>query len=1084
MQFFLTSDAVVVLTYIILSLIILFYLLKLKDKSTPTKLLILFFMGTGLYFATLFFFDTAPPPIQLWFRPLQYIAFLVVLVFLLKFAYAFPHPLNSQRVEAKIVFVLSILTTLTGVVMYVHYLYVNISGNTTPGPTPALLVMSLFHTIELLWCTLVFLRRTIYLSHEESKRSPWQILLKPRDKGARAVRAFSLLLAIPLAAGISVVLSSLGIFSQTVVTIAILLGMTYFYFASMVVYLNHAPESSTFMVKLVGASLVIVMVFLGTVTMLLNPFWAKTFQNRNVISQHQTIRFQPAGSGYEVRALPSRFDSQLGQKLALENRKNTVMELGFTFPFCGKNWTRIHLHKDGIVSFAGPLFSEAFLANRQIGISPLWLTLNVDRNEKSGVFQKTGPGKLTITWFKMVEKGTGAKRTLQLVLSRDGSIEFNYRDIKGCYPLLAGLFSGTGYSSGTEIHFSRDLPFVASTTAVFENFHQALRRFIHQRTLPLAGIIILAGITILAVFPSFFKSILVDPLQALLEGVKQVKQGRLSAAVPVRSNDEIGFLTDSFNHMVQSLKEAKDGWFEAVKVKEKLVALNQAILDTAAEGIISLDREGSILSFNKAAEEMFKYPKDEVMGRPDHILLNQRKKNDPLGFLGHFLASGKIKRLGIKQEFQGKKKDGQLFPLEFAISDTLFEGEDIYTVILHDLSEHKQLIEEKMKLEEQLHQSQKLETIGTLAGGIAHDFNNILTPLIGYTELAMEHIPPDNAVHNYLNNILHSSNRAKNLVKQILSFSRKSERHFEAVDIYMVVQEAVTLLRASTPASITFNLDLEANSGAVLGDPTQLEQVLINICTNAAHAMMPDGGTLYIKLGLVEVNETLANQHPKLKQETYVMLQVTDTGKGMDQETQTHIFEPFFTSKPVGEGTGLGLSVVHGIVDKHDGVILVESQPGKGTTFKIYIPSIPAEDRVEMVEHEKIASPGKGNILLVDDEKIIVEMYTKWLEKIGYNVTAETNSLQARETFLNQGENFDLVITDQAMPNLTGMQLAKDILALRPHMPIILYTGNTNSISVKECREMGVAKILMKPINFATLNRSIKELLEPLKKKD
>jgi signal transduction histidine kinase/CheY-like chemotaxis protein len=412
------------------------------------------------------------------------------------------------------------------------------------------------------------------------------------------------------------------------------------------------------------------------------------------------------------------------------------------------------------------------------------------------------------------------------------------------------------------------------------------------------------------------------------------------------------------------------------------------------------------------------------------------------------------------------------------VSDTLLEGEDIYTIILHDLSEHKQLIEEKIKLEEQLHQSQKLETIGTLAGGIAHDFNNILTPLIGYTEMAMEHIPPDNAVHKYLKNILHSSNRAKDLVKQILSFNRKSEPLFEPVDIYTVVNEAITLLRASTPASITFDLNLEANSGAVLGDTIQLEQVLINLCTNAAHAMIPDGGTLYIMLNLVEVNKTLANQHPKLTPGTYVMLQVTDTGKGMDQLTLTHIFEPFFTSKPVGEGTGLGLSVVHGIVDKHHGAILVESQPGKGTTFNIYFPSIPAEDSVKLVEHEKIPSPGKGNILLVDDEEIIVEMYSKWLEKIGYNVTAETNSLQAREIFRKKARHFDIIITDHVMPKLTGIQLAKDILSIRPQIPIILYTGNTNSISVKACLEMGVGKIIMKPVNFATLNRSIKELLE------
>lgn len=1078
MQFYMTSDATVVLTYIILSLIILFYLLKLKNKSTPARLLILFFMGMTVYFITLFVFDTAPPHIKLWFRPMQYLTFLLALVFLLKFAYAFPRPLESQRIEAKTVFIISILTTLAGTVLYIYYLYINTSANQTPAPTSALLLMAMFFIFELLWCILVFLRRTIYLSTEKSNRSRWQILLKPNGKLAWASRAFALLAAIPLAAGMSVFLLALGIFSQLVVDISILLAMTFFYFTSMVVYLNHAPETSTFMVKLVGVSLVIVMVFLGTVTMLLEPFWIQTSPNPEVISSLQSIRFQPLGNGYNVQILPTRFDSQLGQKLVLENRKNTMLEMDFAFPFGGKNRKRIYIHKEGIVTFDAPLFPEAFLANRQLGISPMWLKFDLRRDVKIGVFQNPGPGKLTITWFNMIEKETGVRRTLQLILYQDGSIDFNYRDIKGCRPLLAGLFSGTGYSSAAEIHFSRDLPFVASTPDVFQNFFHALRQYIHRSTLPLAIVITLACITILAVFPAFFKTTLVNPLQALLDGVKQVKEGRLSVTIPVRCNDEIGFLTDSFNHMVQSLKEAKEGLFEAVKAKDELLAINKAILDTAAEGILTLDSQGRILSFNKAAEEMFKYQKDEVINRPDYILLDQSKENQPLGFLGHFMASGKRKRLGIKQEFQGKKKDGQLFPLEFAVSDTLSEGEDIYTVILHDFSEHKQLIEEKIKLEEQLHQSQKLETIGTLAGGIAHDFNNILTPLIGYTEMAMESIPLENPVHNFLKNILNSSNRAKDLVKQILSFSRKSERLFEVVDLNMIIKEAVKLLRASTPASITFDLNLDANPGTVSGDPTQLEQVLINLCTNATHAMIPDGGTLYIGLEFIRVDETLSKLHPRLKEDNYVMLRVSDTGRGMDRETLTHIFEPFFTTKTVGEGTGLGLSVVHGTVEKHGGTILVESQPGKGTNFRIYFPSIRTEDNFEKQKYEKITSRGKGSILLVDDEEVIVNMFKKWLENVGYTVTTETNSLKARDTFRKQAKNFDIVITDLAMPKLTGIQLAKDILTIRPKTPIILYTGNTNSISVKECLEMGVGKILMKPVNLATLNSSIKELLE------
>jgi PAS domain S-box-containing protein len=1109
MPLYLNYHAVIFLAYITLSLLPLFYLLLLKNKSRPTWLMTFFFMGLTLYCTTLFIFTILSPAYQFWFRPSQYISFLVTLWILLKFVYAFPHPFARQRdrVEARVVDFLSILAIVAAAVMFGYHHYVNASSNFPPQPTSAYQLTSPLFILGLSWSILVLLRRTVRLSNEEEKttsnRGVLQKLLKPTGRPARVSRAFALLLATPFGAAIIVVLRDLGIFSQTAVNIIIPVAFMAFFFSALVLYLNHAPESSTFMVKLVGASLVTVLVLLAAVGQVFQPYFEKTFRDphMNTLDQNRTIRFQPTPEGFDVRSVPGRFDFQWaqGQKLVLEKGETTTLDLPFAFPFCGRDRKQIHIHKDGIVTFDSPLYEIAFWANRHIGIAPLWLDLNLgakpdpgtngkqDEPEASGIFQKTDPetGKLTITWANMMEKGTGVPRTLQLVLYRGGSIEFSYRNIRGCRAKLVGIFSGRGFSSSADIHFSTDLPFSAAKTTIFENFYDEYRRFIHLRVLPLAIMVVLAVFIILLVFPLFFKSVLVKPLQALLEGMRKVKQGRWSGAVPVRYNDEIGFLTDSFNHMVRSLEEAKKGWHEADKAKDKLLALNQSILETAAEGILTLNPGGKVLSFNNAAEDMFKYPGEEIIGKPDHILLHQPDPDRPIGFLGHYMASGKQKPLGLEHEFMGKQKQGDLFPLEFAVSTTNhmganIEGAEIFTVVLHDLTEHKRWAEEKIKLEGELHQAQKLETIGTLAGGIAHDFNNILTPLIGYTEMAIEDIPAENPVHNYLKNILSSSYRAKELVKQILTFSRKSEHAFEMVDIHSVIRNTITLLRASTPSSIAFDLDLNPNPGTVFGDRTQLGQVLINLSTNAAHAMLPEGGTLYISLDCVVIDQKTARQHPKLKQDTYAVLQVTDTGKGMDRETMTHIFEPFFTTKNVGEGTGLGLSVVHGIVDRHGGVVMVESQQEKGTTLKVYFPSIPTKDIEEIVKLEKKKSKRekKGDVLLVDDEEIIVNMYKEWLERVGYSVTAQTNSLKTLETFREQSKSFDIVIADYTMPGLSGIQLAKEIQDIRPGIPFILYTGNIGDVSSKTLKQSGIKKLLIKPVNFTTLNRSIQELLE------
>jgi nitrogen-specific signal transduction histidine kinase/ActR/RegA family two-component response regulator len=383
---------------------------------------------------------------------------------------------------------------------------------------------------------------------------------------------------------------------------------------------------------------------------------------------------------------------------------------------------------------------------------------------------------------------------------------------------------------------------------------------------------------------------------------------------------------------------------------------------------------------------------------------------------------------------------------------------------------------EKMQLETQLHQAQKLKSIGTLAGGIAHGFNNILTPIIGYTEMVLESTSPQDPRQNDLKNILKASNRAKDLVKQLLVFGQADAKVFQRINMHSIITEAIKIIRTSISSSIELKLDLDPLCGDVYGDAIELKQVIINLCSNANDAMLSNEGILEVGLKYIEADHSLTKKHPILKPAPYVMVRVTDTGKGMDRKTINHIFEPFFTTKDVGEGVGLGLSVVHGIVEKHSGVIIVDSIPGKGTTFSVYLPPARGKDPGETTDDE-IRTPGEGTILLVGEEEIIVSIHKELLERIGYKVTAETNSLKALEIFRNQADNFHVVITDQSLSNMTGTQLAAEILTIRPNMPIIICARTNEPGLIERCRELGVEKILGKPVTINALTGSIRELL-------
>jgi signal transduction histidine kinase/ActR/RegA family two-component response regulator len=391
---------------------------------------------------------------------------------------------------------------------------------------------------------------------------------------------------------------------------------------------------------------------------------------------------------------------------------------------------------------------------------------------------------------------------------------------------------------------------------------------------------------------------------------------------------------------------------------------------------------------------------------------------------------------------------------------------------------------EKTQLEGQLIQLQKMETIGTLAGGIAHDFNNILTPILGYTEMALEELSDESTLKYDIEQINSAATRGKDLVQQILTFSRQVDFDKKPLRLDLVVTEVLKLMRASFPSNIEIKQELDKECGTVLADSTQMHQIIMNLCTNAYHAMMGNGGVLTVRLDKKKLGAKQFNGSAKMQKGTYLRLTITDTGHGMDKQTMERIFEPFFTKKEVGSGSGLGLSVVHGIVSNYNGTIVVKSEPGEGSSFIIYLPQH-SETYVEEQEIQQELEKGKGSILFVDDEKEITFMGKRMLESLGYTVEIKTDSEEALKTFMNEPYKFDLLVTDQAMPKLMGTELIAELKQIRPELKTIIITGYKESIPASTIKQFGIADVISKPLilsEFSTLigkvlNQDIKKAL-------
>jgi len=421
--------------------------------------------------------------------------------------------------------------------------------------------------------------------------------------------------------------------------------------------------------------------------------------------------------------------------------------------------------------------------------------------------------------------------------------------------------------------------------------------------------------------------------------------------------------------------------------------------------------------------------------------------------------------------FINQRKDGTLFDEDATISPVRDAGGTIvnYVAVKRDVTR-------EMRLEARINQAQKMESIGQLAGGIAHDFNNILACIMGYLDLAKLAAAKNPDLQDYLEQIAKASDRAVDLVRQILTFSRQNNPERKLIKLNHVVLEALKLLRASLPANIRIITEL-TETPTVLADASAIHQVIMNLGTNAWHAMRDKPGTLKVEMGVLDVDENVVNKNPDLHPGRYVQLSVSDTGCGMDHATLEHIFEPFFTTKAQGEGTGLGLSVVHGIMKTHDGGISVYSELGVGTAFHLYFPVFTTEPVAAAIETKLIPRGHGERILLVDDEEALTQMGKQILDQLGYTVTT-TNSVMAAVAIVRaQTKPFDLVITDLAMPIMDGIKLGGQLLKIQPDLPIILTTGFSGLITAEKLRALGFRELLNKPSTIRTLGETVHRVL-------
>ncbi|MCB2181797.1 MAG: response regulator [Desulfobulbaceae bacterium] len=603
-------------------------------------------------------------------------------------------------------------------------------------------------------------------------------------------------------------------------------------------------------------------------------------------------------------------------------------------------------------------------------------------------------------------------------------------------------------------------------------------------------IILFSVLLILAVLTAafLFSRGITRALLRLEDLTRRVADGDYSIVFGVDRKDEIGSLAQSFATMMEQLKDKRRSLEEysqtlEKKVEERTLDLLEniekfkAVFEQAAVGVALLEKNTNrCIGTNRKFCTITGYTSDEmnslslmqIIHTDDHALIAENMED---------LLTGKEKEFSIECRFLDS--NGSILWIQLTVSSmwAASPNSPAHIAVLDNITAKKDADTEKTRMETQLRQLQKMEAIGTLAGGIAHDFNNILVPIISLAEILLAGEPQGSQKHEDLEEILTAAKRARDLVKQILHFSREREQGLEPLLIAPIIKESVKLLSSSLPSNIAIQLNISDEPVSVLADAVQVHQVVMNLCTNAYHAMRENGGTLAISL-LPKTTSDLPTDL-LLPYESYIELIVRDTGKGMDRLTQERIFEPYFTTKEKEGGTGLGLAVIHGIVRDYRGRIQVESEPDKGTAFHVFLPTYSKRtSKIPLPQDEvRICPTGKEHILIVDDEEVIAESMKRRLAKLGYTITVRTSSIEALELFRHKPEAFDLIITDQTMPNMTGDRMAIEMLRIRDNVPIIMCTGFSSVIDENKARKIGIKAFLLKPVVKEEMAHAIRSVL-------
>jgi PAS domain S-box-containing protein len=526
-------------------------------------------------------------------------------------------------------------------------------------------------------------------------------------------------------------------------------------------------------------------------------------------------------------------------------------------------------------------------------------------------------------------------------------------------------------------------------------------------------------------------------------------------------------LEKMISERTRALKQSEEKYRRLYKESKKAEAVYCSLLNSSADAIIIYDLEGRTQYVSSGFTRLFGWSLDELKGkRIDYVPEAELEKS--ISHINNAIQRG-ISCPGF--ESRRYKKDGRLVDVSISASGyTDHEGKlSGLLVILRDISEQK-------RLEAQLRHSQKMEAIGTLSSGIAHDFNNILSIILGNSELALYGLPKSKSLYSFLEEIRIASLRAKDVVKQLLSFSRKSEENRFPINIVPIVIESLKLLRSSVSPNIEFRQNISRNLPTILAEPTQIHQIMINLCTNAVHAMEKTGGYLDVTLENKEIFLENRELYPDLKEGKYLKLSISDNGYGIAPGHLERIFEPYFTTKDIGKGSGMGLAVVHGILKNHDAVIRVNSILDQGTTIDIFFPAIEAQEKPEPNLNQNYPT-GNESILIVDDDELILKIEKKILTCLGYRVKTFTNPINALEKFLIAPESFDLAIADMAMPKMTGDKFIQELLKIKPDLPTILCTGYSEWMDENKALEMGIKCFLIKPIDMQKMAVAVKKAL-------